>query len=517
MKRKNPRLKRENTIDSYTNEQVVELARCVKDPVYFIENYVKIKHPIRGLIKFKLYDYQKDMVRSYMNNTYNIVLASRQVGKTETSCAFMLWYSIFNESKTVLVVSNKSSGAKEIIAKIQLAYEELPDWLKPGIQENSWNKHECAFNNKSRIIATTTAPDSGRGLAISLLYADELAFVKPHIADTFWESIQPTLSTGGSCIISSTPNGDINLFAQLWRGAEAGINGFNPVFVKWDSVPGRGEEYKKSQIAKLGERKWLQEFECQFLSSDATLFDNMAISQMEILHKDILPQFKYDDFEFYKYINPNMTYIVGVDPSSGSGNDYTAIQVFEFPSLHQVCEYRTNTMIPSYVYPKLKKLLNFLLKTTPNVYFSIESNSVGQGLIALYEADENPTNANFMSEDKKTGMVTTAKSKIRTCLKFKELFEKGSIKIFSKTLLREMKSFVRKDGGYDHQVGATSDCISAFLIVLRVIEEIATYDENAYHMMYTYTPDEEDDLSYLDDESNYDKDDIYSIPMPSVV
>ena len=433
---------------------------------------------------------------------------------TETSCAYMLWFSIFHESKTILVVSNKSGGAKEIIAKIQLAYEELPEWLKPGIQENSWNKHECAFNNKSRILATTTAPDSGRGMAISLLYADELAFVKPHIATTFWESIQPTLSTGGSCIISSTPNGDINLFAQLWRGAELGTNSFHPVFIKWDRVPGRDESYKQKQIALLGERRWRQEFECEFLSSDNTLFDNLDITQMEILYKDVLPLYKVDDFDFYKKIYPDMTYVIGIDPSSGSGDDFTVVEVFEFPSLEQVCEYRTNTMIPSAIYPKIRKLINIISRITPNVYFSIENNGVGQGIIALYEADETPPLGTMMSEEKKTGFVTTAKSKIRAFIKFKELFEKRIIKIFSKIFLKEMKSFVRKDGSYDHQTGASSDCISAFLIVLRVIEELAQYDENAYTLMYSYVPD-----AMIDEPEDWKPtdDDEYSIPMPVVV
>lgn len=154
----------------YTPEQILEIKKCKSDPVYFARNYIMIKHAKRGKIKFDLYDYQENMLRSYFNNRFNIILSARQTGKTETTCAFLLWYAIFHSDKTILVVSNKGSNAKEIIAKIQYAYEELPDWLKPGIDVNSWNKHECAFENKSRIIAQNTSSDSGRGLAISLLY-----------------------------------------------------------------------------------------------------------------------------------------------------------------------------------------------------------------------------------------------------------------------------------------------------------------------------------------------------------
>ncbi len=264
MAKRNPRLKKAGAVSEFTPEMIAEVRRCRDDPVYFARKYVMIKHAKRGKIKFDLYPYQEEMLRIYMKNQYNIILSARQTGKTETTCAYLLWFAIFHGDKTILVVSNKGSNAKEMIGKIQYAYEELPEWLKPGIDDSSWNKHECAFDNKSRIIAQATSSDSGRGLAISLLYCDEFAFVKPHIQAEFWDSVSPTLSTGGSCIISSTPNGDTNLFAELWRRATMNIQGnvFFPKHVPWDAPPGRGEEFKKKQIAILGERKWRQEFEC---------------------------------------------------------------------------------------------------------------------------------------------------------------------------------------------------------------------------------------------------------------
>ena len=193
-RRKNPRLKRPFTEQSYTREQAQELVRCARDPKYFINNYVYIKHPVRGQILFDMYDYQEEMIDNFVSNRYNIVLASRQVGKTETSSAYLLWYALFHDQKTILILSNKSDGAMEIISKIQNAYEELPHWLKPGIDEDSWNKHECRFDNKSRILAGATSEDSARGLAISLLYLDEFAFVKTHLQEKFWTSVLPTLS-----------------------------------------------------------------------------------------------------------------------------------------------------------------------------------------------------------------------------------------------------------------------------------------------------------------------------------
>ena len=204
MASRNPGLKKANSVSEYTREQIIELQRCARDPIYFIRNYVKIKHPKRGKVPFALYDYQEELVRMYQGNRFNIILSARQTGKTETSCAFLLWYAIFQSEKTVLIASNKSTNAMELIGKIKFAYEELPHWLKPGIDADNWNKHHLGFDNKSRIVSTTTSKDSGRGLAISLIYCDELAFVKPHVQEEFWDSILPTISciTGDSLILT---------------------------------------------------------------------------------------------------------------------------------------------------------------------------------------------------------------------------------------------------------------------------------------------------------------------------
>lgn len=207
MRRGNPNLKRAHETIEVTYEQIEELKRCMVDPVYFIRNYVYITTPMHGMIKFELYDYQEELIRAYQENRYNIVLSARQTGKTETSCAYMLWYAIFHDRKTVLVVSKDSEAAMEIIKKIQDAYEELPHWLKPGIQDDDWNKHTAGFDNNSRIIAKTTTPTSGRGLAISLLYCDELGFVQGHVQDSFWNSIYPTLSCVSGDTLVLTNNG----------------------------------------------------------------------------------------------------------------------------------------------------------------------------------------------------------------------------------------------------------------------------------------------------------------------
>lgn len=490
MAKKNPRLKRSGVIHEYTPEQIVELRKCFNDPVYFAKTYVKIKHPVRGQIPFKLYPYQEEVMRMYVENRYNILLSARQTGKTETTCAYLLWYAIFNNDKTVLVVSNKSTNSKEIIAKIQYAYEELPDWLKPGINENSWNKHECAFENKSRIIAQTTAPDSGRGLAISLLYCDEFAFVRAHIQEEFWDSVSPTLATGGSCIISSTPNGDSNLFAALWRQAEAQTNEFQPKHIPWDAPPGRDEAFKKTQMGLLGERKWKQEYECDFLSADGNLIDSKTLSEIQTgIEKNTSVAFNINgEQDFWKKIDRGATYIVTVDPSGGLGEDYSVINVFEFPRLEQVMEFRNNTYQTPALYAKMKSILNLFASFGCTVYFTIENNGLGNGLISLFEVDETPPRANLISEagKGKLGMTTTNKTKLRSCIKLKEMVESRNIRINSLDLVRELKNYVKKDGSYAAQRGSTDDCVSTVLLLVRILEEMVNFDMAAYSLMYQF-------------------------------
>jgi len=492
--KKNPGLKRSNVPIEYTRESILELQRCAADPVYFIRNYVYIKHAKRGKIKFNMYDYQEEMVKRYHTNRFNIVLSARQTGKTETSCAFLLWSAIFKPDQTILVASNKSSNSMEIIAKIQYAYEELPAWLKPGIDENSWNKHECKFDNQSRIVATTTSVDSGRGMAISLLYADEFAFVKPHVSRQFYDSILPTISTGGSMIISSTPNGDVGQYAELWRGANAGINDFKHgiTFVPWDAPPDRDEEFKKKFMGLLGERKWRQEYECEFLTEELTLVDSALITQAEKMVElkiaaNELIKFTVNDnkFNFFKKLTKDATYIVGVDPCTGNGSDNGVFQVFEFPAMEQVLEYTINTLSPQVMYTELKSLLNFLRQATEEIYFSVENNGVGQGILASYEGDMDPPDAMLISEREKVGMNSNVKTKLRACIQFKEAFERGRLTINSPQLLTELKSFTRSHGSYAAQPGATDDRIMACMVVFYVIQQMSSTNAHAYDMVYT--------------------------------
>jgi hypothetical protein len=280
----NELIKRAYTESEYTPELIQELVRCQKDPVYFIRKYVWLQHPKRGKILFDLYPYQEELIHACENNTRVIALISRQMGKTQTISMYLLWYAMFHRDQTIVIASKNNSHAMEIMDRIRFAYEELPHWLKAGCKY--YNKHNIEFDNGSRIKSEATTEKTGRGLAISKLYLDELAFISPRVQTEMWRSLSPTLSTGGSAIISSTPNGDTDLFATLWRGAKSGENNFKPVFFPWHLHPDRKEEYIKQMQGELGPVGFRQEVLC--CSSWASINTSIGKTTLEELYECLL-------------------------------------------------------------------------------------------------------------------------------------------------------------------------------------------------------------------------------------
>lgn len=495
----NEYLKAPNAQSEYTPELIQELARCRKDPVYFMRNYVFVQHPKHGRVPFDLYDYQEEMVECIHTNRHSIVLASRQVGKTITIAIYLLWFAMFHDDKTVLVASNKFSNALEIMQRVQYAYEELPHWLKPGVSE--FNKTSMEFDNGSRFFSQATTGDTGRGKALSKMFIDELAFVRPSIQDELWASIAPTLSTGGDMIISSTPNGDNELYATLWRGAKLATNGFAWCEVNWDRHPDRNEEFRQTMIGKIGIMKWNQEFENQFISSDPLLINSMKLQQL----KATVPLFEERGFKFWG-MEPDVksSYYVGVDISVGISGDYSTIQVLEFPSMTQFAEFRSNTISPQQLYARVKWILQWLKAPkqgsgpngkTPEVYWSFENNGVGASIVALYQNEDKFPDAVLMSDKDRIGVVTTSKSKLLACLELKRLIEKTTmgLHINSETLLDELKNYISNGKTtYHAKPGATDDLIAAMLIVMNVLKKATDYEPEVFDMMYSQEDDEFD-------------------------
>lgn len=427
---------------------------------------------------------------------------------TTCAAAFFLWYASFEEHKTVLIVSNKESNATEFIHRIQVMYEYLPNWLRPGVTADGWNKKSVGFDNGCRVISRATSESSARGLSLSIVFADEIAFVRPSIQEEFWASLSPTLSTGGACIVASTPNGDMNLFAQLARASEAGTNEFKFKKYVWYDVPERDEAWKNSEIMRIGEEKFKQEHLCHFLSSEALLVSSIILEAVST--KPPYKQLK--GFNFWGEFETGKSYIVGVDPSTGIDNDFSVIEVFEFPTLIQIAEFRDNTVSTVQLYHALKAILLMMEQVGCEIFYSSENNGIGEGMLVCMETDENaPEHAEFITQanSKRLGFTTTAKEKIKACIKLRERFESGRITIYSSILLAEMKNYVRNKSSYEAQIGATDDCISALLIVLRIVEEVIMYNDEAYAMFAA-----EIDGDYFSDE--YDSNSTESAALPIV-
>ena len=229
-------LKRSNEQHEYTPKQIKEYMKCAEDPIYFASKYIKIVHVDKGFVPFEMYDYQKDITTKITNNRRVAVLTARQSGKTTTACAVILHYILFNEFKTVAILANKGDAAREVLGRVQLAYEALPKWMQQGIEE--WNKGNISLENGCKIYAGTTTSSAIRGKSISFLYLDEVAFIEGF--DEFFASVYPTISSGKTTklLMTSTPNG-LNHFWKTCKGAEEGTNGYEFVKVMWDDVPGR--------------------------------------------------------------------------------------------------------------------------------------------------------------------------------------------------------------------------------------------------------------------------------------
>ncbi|MEM2159523.1 MAG: terminase family protein [Candidatus Nitrosotenuis sp.] len=489
----NQYIKRAFAESEYSYAEVLELEKCTNDPIYFIEKYVKVQHPTMGPVPFILYDYQRQMIDVIHNNKDTIILCSRQLGKTTVVAIYLLWLTTFFENKLAIIASKANSHAIEIMARIKFAYEEMPHWLKAGCKY--YNRHSIEFDNGSIIKSEATTEKTGRGSSPSILFLDEIAFISHKIQEALWASLTPSLSTGGKFILTSTPNGDSDLYATLWREANAGINGFKPFKALYYEHPERGPDsnYYEEMRGKLGEIKTRQELDCEFLSSDALLINSIKL--LELHSKP--PIYEELGFKYWKNIGgKGNTYLMSVDIATGNGNDFSVIEVFEFPSLEQVVEWRSNVLNIPMLYQAIKYMLNLLTKTDKNgfradVFWTFERNGVGEAIKALLFNDEQQNEYAELVNDKpdEMGMNTSGKSKILACLHLKQLIEKkkDGLQIHSDKIIFELQNFIASGGSYAAKKGATDDTISALLLISRILKQICMYDKRAIEIMYDYS------------------------------
>jgi hypothetical protein len=394
---------------------------------------------------------------------------------------------MFVPDSTILIAAHKYAGAQEIMQRIRYAYENCPDHIKAGVV--TYNKGSLDFDNGSRIISATTTENTGRGLSISLLYLDEFAFVRPTIAQEFWTSITPTLSTGGKAIITSTPNSDEDQFALIWKQAnktedefgnqtDVGVNGFRAYRAYWSEHPERDETWAREMRAQLGDERFRREMDCEFIIADETLINPVALFELEGTE----PIYKLGQVRWYKKPTKGNIYVIGLDPSLGTGSDPAAIQIFEANTTTQVGEWKHNqTAIPEQV-RLMKQITDYIVDLTKepnNIYYSIENNSIGEAaLISLQEYGEHNISGTFLTETgvkKRKGYNTTQKSKLAACAKFKHLIESKKMKIHSKSLVSELKNFVAVSGSYKAKPGETDDLVMSSLLVTRMLQDLGNY------------------------------------------
>jgi hypothetical protein len=467
----NARLKRTGTELSYTEEQVIETAKCADDPVYFIKNYVKIVNVDRGLVPFDMWDFQEDMVRTFHENRFTIAKMPRQVGKTTTTVGYMLWAAIFNEEYTIGILANKGQLARDILGRIQKAYEYLPAWLQQGIM--TWNKGSLELENGSKIFAYATSAGGVRGGTYNLIFLDEFAFVPHNMAVEFFTSTYPVISSGqtSKVIIVSTPNG-LNLFYKMWTDAIEKRSTYKTVEVHWSMVPGRDALWKEETIRNTSEEQFRQEFETEFIGSSATLISGTKLRSLAF-HD---PLYTLDDLAVFDEPKPGRIYIATVDCSEGVEQDYSTINVIDATEApyKQVARYRSNKIpllfLPTIIYSVAKKY--------NEAFVLIETNNIGQQVVDIlhydleyeniYKLEHHHIKGQSISSGFKRavsfGVRTTKSVKKIGCANLKTLVENNKLIINDFETIAELNTFVRIRDTYAAEEGHNDDIVMGLVI-----------------------------------------------------
>lgn len=462
----NQHLKKSGTDIEWTPELIKEYLKCAEDPIYFAKKYIKIVHVDHGLVPFDMYDYQAEIVEKITNNRRVAVLTARQSGKTTTAVAVILHYILFNEFKTAAILANKGDSAREVLSRIQLAYEALPKWLQQGVEE--WNKGNITLENGCKIYAGTTSSSAIRGKSISFLYLDEVAFIEGY--DEFFASVYPTISSGESTklLMTSTPNG-LNHFWKTCKGAEEGTNGYEFVKVLWNDVPGRDEKWKQETLEALDHdtEKFAQEYEAQFLGSSGTLISGAKLKELDfsipIVEKDGL----------YQYERPieNHTYIMTVDVSRGKGLDYSTFNIIDVTQMpyKQVCTYRENFIGPVDFASIIFRMGKFYNEAS----VLIEINDIGEQVSDTLTMDYGYENMLYTENAGRSGkrissgfgkrvdngIRTTKTVKSVGCSMLKMLIEQNQLILQDYHTIQELSRFSRKGSSYEAESGWHDDLV----------------------------------------------------------
>ena len=474
----NPNLKNVAQKINWTEESLTTYMLCKEDSEHFIRNFVKIIHVDRGLVSFEMYDYQKDMVHTFNDNRFVICKMPRQTGKSTTIIAYLLHYVLFNENVNVAILANKGAVARELLGRLQLAYEHLPKWLQQGVV--IWNKGNIELENGSKILASATSGSAVRGSSFNIIFLDEFAHVPSNIAEQFFTSVYPTISSGESTkvLIVSTPLG-MNMFYKMWADAQEKRNNYVPLEVHWSQVPGRDEKWKQETIKNTSEVQFTQEFECEFIGSTHTLISATKLRTMVFK----TPVFSKNGLDVYEEPIKNALYCMIVDTAQGKDQDYSAISIFDISQIpyRQVAKYRSNKISPM-LYPDI---IFHIGKKYNMSWVLLEVNDVGSQVAETLHYDLEYENIIVSSMKGRAGQqigggfakniqlgIRTSKQLKRIgCSALKEMIESDKLIISDFDTISELTTFAVKNNSYEAEEGSNDDLAMTLVIFSWLVQQ----------------------------------------------
>ena len=468
----NPNLKKAGTQIQFTKKQINEWVKCKQDPIYFATNYIKIISLDEGLVPFNMYDFQKDILRDFHNNRFNIAKLPRQTGKSTTVVAYLLYYAIFYDSVNIGILANKASTARELLGRLQLAYENLPKWMQHGILV--WNKGNVELENGSKILAASTSASAVRGMSFNILFLDEFAFVPNHVAEQFFASVYPTITSGRSTkvIVISTPNG-MNHFYKMWEDARRGKNNYVTNEVHWSQVPGRDAKWKEETIKNTSKRQFAQEFECDFLGSADTLISPSKLQTIPFND----PISSNAGLDVFTRAEKDHEYIITVDVARGIGGDYSAFLVFDITSMPYtiVAKYRNNEIKPV-LFPSV---IFQVAKEYNSPYILVEVNDIGDSIAATLNYDLEYPNIlmcamrgragqvvgqGFSGSKTQLGVKMSVTVKKIGCANLKAIIEEDKLLFNDFNIFQELTTFVQKKQAWEADEGYHDDLVMCMVL-----------------------------------------------------
>ena len=485
----NPNLKKAGTPINFTKKQIDEWIKCKNDPIYFAVNYIKIISLDEGLVPFEMYDFQKKILEDFHGNRFNIAKLPRQTGKSTTVVAYLLFYAIFYDSVNIGILANKASTARELLSRLQLAYENLPKWMQHGVLV--WNKGNVELENGSKILAASTSASAVRGMSFNILFLDEFAFVPNHVAEQFFASVYPTITSGKSTkvIIISTPNG-MNHFYKMWEDARRGKNGYVTNEVHWSQVPGRDAKWKEETIKNTSPRQFAQEFECDFLGSADTLISPSKLQTIPFAD----PIASNAGLDIYERAEENHEYIITVDVARGIGGDYSAFIVFDITTMPYkiVAKYRNNEIKPV-LFPSV---IFQVAKQYNMPYILVEVNDIGDSIAATLNYDLEYPNVlmcamrgragqivgqGFSGNKTQLGVKMSVTVKKIGCANLKAIIEEDKLIFNDFQIFQELTTFVQKKQAWEADEGYHDDLVMcmvlfAWLVMQEYFKEMTDQD-----------------------------------------